>query len=122
MNWLVHVHDEFADEWVALDSDVKSELAAHVNLLAMFGPSLGRPRVDTLKGSMFDNMKELRFSAGGGVWRVAFAFDPERKAVILVAGDKRGTNERRFYAKLISTADRRFAAHVATLKKRRTDT
>jgi hypothetical protein len=122
MRWLVHVHEEFADEFDALDSEVKSELAAHVNLLALFGPALGRPRADTLKGSRFADMKELRFEACGGVWRVAFAFDPERKAVILVAGDKRGTNERRFYSKLISTADRRFAAHVATLKKRRTDT
>lgn len=121
MSWTVLVHEEFAAEFDLLDSNVQAELAAHANLLAMFGPSLGRPRVDTLKGSAFTNMKELRFDAAGGVWRVAFAFDPERKAVILVAGDKRGANERRFYAKLLGTADRRFASHLAALKKRRTD-
>ena len=58
---------------------------------------MGRPRVDTLNGSRHANMKELRFTAGGGVWRVAFAFDPEGKAILLVAGDKSGIGERRFY-------------------------
>jgi hypothetical protein len=52
--------------------------------------------VDTLKGSIYPNMKELRFDADGGVWRVAFAFDPRRRAVLLVAGDKSGGGERRF--------------------------
>jgi hypothetical protein len=57
-------------------------------------------------------MKELRFYADNGVWRIAYAFDPERQAVILVAGDKSGTNEKRFYKTLIKTADTRFDAHL----------
>src|SRR5262249_20062689 len=65
------------------------------------------------------NMKELRFDASGGVWRVAFAFDPERKAILLVAGDKSGTAERTFYRRLISVADRRFDVHRARLNQRR---
>ena len=59
-------------------------------LLAEFGPQLGRPYVDTLKGSKHANMKEIRFSAADGEWRAAFAFDPERNAIVLVAGDKSG--------------------------------
>ena len=59
-------------------------------LLALSGPALGRPHADTLAGSKHTNMKELRFSADGGVWRVAFAFDPQRRALVLVAGDKAG--------------------------------
>ena len=61
-------------------------------------------------------MKELRFEAAGGVWRVAFAFDPRRSAILLVAGDKSGGGETRFYKRLIQTADRRFAAHLEKLK------
>jgi hypothetical protein len=61
-------------------------------------------------------MKELRFDAADGVWRVAFAFDPERKAILLVAGDKSGISPRRFYKKLIEVADQRFDAHLKQLK------
>jgi hypothetical protein len=76
-----------------------------------------RPRVDTLKGSKHQNMKELRFDAGDGVWRVAFAFDPQRQAILLVAGDKSGQSERIFYRRLIAKADTRFAAHLKRLRK-----
>jgi len=62
-------------------------------------------------------MKELRFSAADGEWRVAFAFDPERRAILLVAGDKSGGSEKRFYRELIRKADNRFDAHVVRLKK-----
>ena len=84
-------------------------------LLRQFGPQLGRPQVDTLNGSRHANMKELRFSAAGGAWRVAFAFDPVRRAMLLVAGDKSGGGERRFYRALIAKADERFDRHLARL-------
>lgn len=90
-------------------------MIAQAGVLEMFGPSARRPRVDTLKGSKHANMKELRFDAGGGVWRVAFAFDPERKAILLVAGDKSGVSEKKFYKRLIAVADDRFSAHLAQL-------
>ncbi len=86
-------------------------------VLQEFGPQLGRPRVDTLNGSRHANMKELRFSAAGGEWRVAFAFDPRRKAILLVAGDKSGGSEKRFYRELIRKADERFDAHLARIGK-----
>jgi len=80
----------FDPEFDALPDDVQNELRAHALLLEQFGPQLGRPRVDTLKGSKYTNMKELRFEATNGEWRAAFAFDPRRKAVLLVAGDSFG--------------------------------
>ena len=89
-------------------------------LLQQFGPQLGRPRADTLQASRHANMKEMRFSASGGEWRVAFAFDPRRKAILLVAGDKSGSGEKRFYRELIRRADKRFDAHLIRLKDERT--
>jgi len=62
----------------------------------------------------------MRFDASDGVWRVAFAFDPRRKAVLLVAGDKSGVSEKRFYRQLIEKADRRFDDHLSRIKKERT--
>jgi hypothetical protein len=65
-------------------------------------------------------MKELRFDAADGVWRVAFAFDPKRNAVLLIAGDKSGGGENRFYRQLIATADERFDEHLSRTKKKGT--
>ena len=90
-------------------------MLAHALLLRTYGPALGRPTVDTLKGSQYANMKELRFTWFGEVWRVAFAFDPERQAVLLVGGDKAGANQKRFYQRLIRTADERSRTYLAEL-------
>ena len=120
MKWAVEFHKDFEPEFDALPDDVQSELLAHALLLEQFGPQLGRPRVDTLKGSRHANMKELRFGAAGGVWRVAFAFDPKRNAVLLIAGDKSGGGEKRFYRQLIAKADERFDEHLSRIKKKGT--
>jgi hypothetical protein len=112
MAWVVEFHWEFVPEFAALTPTVQTELLAHAKLLELFGPSLSRPRVDTLNGSRHANMKELRFNADQGVWRVAFAFDPKRQAILLVAGDKAGVNQTRFYRRLIQIADKRFDAHL----------
>jgi hypothetical protein len=117
--WQVDYDDAFAAEVRRLSVAVREELLAHVKLLEQFGPTLGRPRADTLAGSRHSNMKELRFDAAGGVWRVAFAFDPVRRAILLVGGDKRGVSQRRFYKTLLATADARFDAHLAAIGKRR---
>ena len=119
MAWAVEFDPAFDPEFEALPEDVQDELLAHAKLLETFGPMLGRPRVDTLKGSRHANMKELRFDAAGGVWRVAFAFDPRRHAIVLVAGDKSGGSERRFYRALIRRADERFEAHLSRLNRER---
>lgn len=113
MAWAVLFHDEFEHEFDALPERVQNELLAHAKLLEHLGPHLGRPRVDTLKGSRYANMKELRFDSEGGVWRVAFAFDPKRRAILLVCGDKSGVSEKRFYRQLITKAEERFGWHLA---------
>ena len=114
--WSVEIGDEFEPEFDALEDDVKIEMLAVARLLERFGPQLGRPRVDTLKGSRYANMKELRLSASGGEWRVAFAFDPKRRAILLVAGDKSGGSSKRFYRELIRKADERFGNHLARMR------
>lgn len=117
MAWDVLFHDDFVAEFKAFDADVKIELRAAILLLADKGPKLGRPWADTLNGSDYANMKELRFEAAEGAWRAAFAFDPERKAVVLVAADKSGISQKKFYGKLIDKADRRYRSHLDDLKK-----
>ncbi len=112
MGWVVLFHDEFEPEFNQLPELVQDELLAHAKLLAEFGFHLKRPHADTLKGSRHANMKELRFQASGGVWRVAFAFDPKRQAILLVAGNKTGKSEKRFYKQLIFKADQRFDSHL----------
>ncbi len=119
MKWDVEFHEEFDPEFDALPEDVQDEIRALAGALEAIGPLLGRPRADTLKGSRYVNMKELRVDAAAGVWRVAFAFDPRRKAILLVAGNKSGISEKRFYRQLIEKADRRFAAHLSCIKKGR---
>jgi hypothetical protein len=116
MSWTVEFHGEFDAEFEALALEVQDELLAQAKVIEHFGPQAGRPRIDTLKGSRFANMKELRFDAGAGVWRVAFAFDPRRHAVLLIAGDKSGVSERGFYKRLIAKADARYARHLEALK------
>lgn len=115
MDWEVLFYEAFEPEFDRLAEAVQDELMAHARLLEKFGPTLGRPHADTLKGSDYDNMKELRFRADDGVWRVAFAFDPKRKAILLVCGDKSGGSEKAFYKRLIAKADERFASHLKGL-------
>jgi hypothetical protein len=112
MVWRVALHEAFAEEFLALTAEVRRELAAHTVLLEQFGPQLRRPYADTLNGSKHANMKELRFAADDGAWRVAYAFDEQRRAILLVAGDKSGQSTRRFYRRLIAKADARFSEHL----------
>ena len=116
VSWTVAFFDEFDAEFEAMPEAVQETLLAQTRLLKQYGPQLGRPRVDTLKGSEYANMKELRFEADGGVWRVAFVFDPTRTGIFLVAGDKSGVSEKTFYKRLIAKADERFERHLKRLK------
>lgn len=116
MTWTVNFHTVFAEEFGDFPDNVKIELRSITALLQEEGPYLSRPHADTLDGSKHANMKELRFKADNGVWRVAFAFDPKRQAVLLVAGDKSGVSQKRFYKSLITKADERFDDHLVELK------
>ena len=118
MSWTVAFHDEFVPESRSLHLEVQDEIHAVAHLLEHFGPQLGRPGVDTLNGSRHANMKEMRFAAANGAWRLAFAFDPERMAILLVADDKSGGSARRFYRALIAKADARFDRHLARLAEK----
>jgi hypothetical protein len=112
MRWNAYFHPRFKAEFDELAAAVQDELLASLVPLREYGPSFARPEVDTLNDSKYANMKELRFKADGGVWRVAFAFDPKRNAVLLVAGDKSGVSEKQFYKRLIEKADKRYTEHL----------
>ena len=116
--WEVRFHAEFAAEFRHFSEAVQDATFAQLIKLRRFGPQLGRPDVDTLKDSRYPNMKELRFSVINEVWRVAFAFDPRRRAILLVGGSKSGISEDRFYANLIRKADARFQQHLAQIARR----
>jgi hypothetical protein len=116
ISWSVNFHREFEPEFNRLATPVRLKIAAVAKLLQVFGPQLGRPYVDTLKASMYPNMKELRFDADGGVWRLAFAFDAKRRAILLVAGNKTGRSTAKFYEELIEMADGRFDRHQRELE------
>lgn len=116
MAWTVLFAEEFEPEFDALPRPVQDAIYARARLLEREGPMLGRPHADTLTGSRHANMKELRCTAADGVWRIAFAFDPDRQAILLVAGDKSGSSETRFYRTLIARADDRFDHHLAARK------
>jgi hypothetical protein len=124
--WDVEYNAAFLTELEAIEqatgsSAVREEVAALAILLQQFGPQLRRPYCDTLKGSKHPNMKELRFTLPDGEWRVAFAFDPRRSAILLVGGSKSGTPEKRFYLELIRVADARFDTHLKRLKRSKGD-
>ncbi len=118
MTWVVEFHPDFDQEFEELSEEVQDSIRIYASLLEKLGPFMERPHVGTLHGSRFKNMKELRFDASDGVWRVAFAFDPKRRAIFLVAGDKSGGSQDRFYRQLLARADERFVSHLSHLTKR----
>ena len=106
--WDVVLLDEISDWFLALDSSTAELVAAAIDMLAEEGPALGRPVVDRVKGSTRHNMKELRpGSAGRTEVRILFVFDPERRAVLLLAGDKAG-RWTDWYRKNIPIAEARY--------------
>lgn len=118
--WEVLLTDEVR-EWLAglVKDDPHSArlVRASVRVLASDGPSLGRPLVGTVKGSKIRNLKELRpGSAGRSEIRILFVFDPQRRAVLLTAGDKRG-DWKGWYVKAINQAERLYAGHLKSLKE-----
>ena len=115
--WVVEFHEEFLPEFRQFSEAVRRQTYSSLELLKLFGPQLGRPQVDTLKGSKHSNMKELRFDADNDVWRIAFAFDLKRKAILLAGADKSGVSQDKFYRSLIEIADRRFDQHQIAIAK-----
>ena len=105
-----------AEQWVIALSDKEFQaVAGAVDLLAAEGPALGRPAVDTIKGSRHQNMKELR--AFGGTIRALFAFDPQRSTIVLIGGDKRD-DWKGWYERNIPKADQLFDEHLAEIGRK----
>ncbi|MFD8291045.1 type II toxin-antitoxin system RelE/ParE family toxin [Streptomyces lavendulae] len=119
--WEVILVSEVAQWFQALaesDWDSAEQVEDAVDALAMFGPTLGRPLVDRIKGAEQHHMKELRpGSSGGSEVRILFAFDPVRRAVLLVAGDKAG-NWQGWYEANVPLAEKRYRNHIAELDTR----
>jgi hypothetical protein len=113
--WTVLFDDDFVPEFKALDRPVQIAILKHVKALESAGPALKRPFADTLEGSAYRNMKELRPTVNKVEWRVAFAFDPKRQAIVLAAVAKGG--KKTAYDQLIKTADARFKAHLARIEE-----
>ncbi|HXW68744.1 MAG TPA: type II toxin-antitoxin system RelE/ParE family toxin [Dissulfurispiraceae bacterium] len=109
---------EQVSEWVkSLDEDAKEAIFKSLLILQEIGPSLGRPHVDLIKKSRHKNMKELRIHNKQRLFRILFAFDPGRNAILLVGGDKRG--DKRFYDKVIPLADSLLDKHLDKWRKKK---
>ncbi len=108
------------DGWFSgLGEDEQAEIIAKVELLKLLGPQLSRPHADTLNGSKHANMKELRADTKTSIMRIAFAFDPDREAILLVGGNKTGVSQKRFYKQLIAKADELYELHLTKVRSRR---
>ncbi len=113
--WEVATTDEFDGWFAGLGEAAQVEVIAKVELLKLLGPQLGRPHADTLNDSKHSNMKELRADTRDQVLRIAFAFDPDRSAILLLGGNKSGGSQKRFYKQLIARADALYDEHLKKL-------
>jgi hypothetical protein len=114
MAWAAEFTDEFEGWWNGLSEDEQVDVDAKVRLLEELGPALGRPHADTVQGSRHANMKELRIQHAGRPYRVLFAFDPRRSAILLLGGDKTGNT--RWYDENIPIADRLYDDHLRAVE------
>lgn len=113
--WIVKLTNCF-NIWLSKqDNDTQEKVLASLRLLETYGPKLSRPYVDTVKNSQFPNMKELRIQHMGKPIRAFFAFDPQRQAIVLCAGCK--TNNKKFYAEMIHSADKEFTLYLTLMEK-----
>jgi hypothetical protein len=113
--WTIERTDEI-EAWITgLDVEAREAIFKSLFVLREIGPGLGRPYVDSVKGSAYSNMKELRVQNKGQVFRIFFAFDPKREAILLIGGNKRG--DKNFYETMIPKADKLYCIHLAKLRK-----
>ncbi|HZD50646.1 MAG TPA: type II toxin-antitoxin system RelE/ParE family toxin [Silvibacterium sp.] len=110
MAWEVEFTDEFGMWWDNLTEDEQDSINFGVRLLQEFGPHLKRPHADSVVGSGYSNMKELRCQHEGRPYRVLYAFDPRRIGVLLIGGDKTGNP--RWYEEYVTRADAIYAQHL----------
>lgn len=113
----VEYTDEFGAWWDGLTEAEQESVAHGVGLLEAKGPTLGYPYSSGVAGSKHTHMRELRIQHQGRPYRVLYAFDPRRTAILLIAGDKTGDD--RFYERLVPIADRLYDEHLAQLRHER---
>jgi hypothetical protein len=113
--WEIEYTDDFGSWWSALSEEEQIVIAAKVELLQKHGPTLPRPHSDVIVTSKHSNMKKLRGKAGESLLRVLYAFDPRRTAILLIGGDKSGSE--RWSEEFVPIADRLFDEHLAGLKR-----
>lgn len=113
--WNVEYTDEFGEWWNTLDEDEQDDVRAFVELLATHGPNLEYPYSSKINGSRHGHMRELRPQHKGRPYRVFYAFDSRRCAILLIGGDKTGND--RWYERMVPIADRIYDEHIQTLRK-----
>lgn len=113
MPYVVNTSEVFDDWFETLEDDLQDSIAYSVGVLEQHGFQLGRPHVDTLTGSKLKNLKELRVQHQGDPYRILFAFDPKREALLLLGGNK--ASNKRWYDEMIPKAEALFEAHLKTL-------
>jgi hypothetical protein len=113
MVWEVKVSDEFIEWYDSLSEHEGESVNFAVDMLVEYGPTIGRPYVDTLNGSAYPNMKELRVQHQGRPYRILFAFDPRRNAYLILGGDKTGDKD--WYLDAIRRADAIYAQHLVEI-------
>ena len=116
MIWPVEYTDEFGAWWDDLGAAEQESVAASVGLLERLGPELPFPHASGIAGSRHGHLRELRVQHRGRPLRILYAFDPRRTAVLLVGGDKSGSD--RWYDRFVPLADRLYDQHLATLNER----
>ncbi len=115
MEWVVEVTDEFTTWWNGLDEAEQVSLAASVGLLEQFGTALRYPYSSSIKTSRHGHMRELRVQHHGQPYRVLYAFDPRRVAILLVGGSKVGDD--RWYNRHVPIADRIYEQHIKEITR-----
>lgn len=114
MSWEVEGTDEFRNWFLNLTEKEADSMAVAIDLLELSGPSLGFPYSSRIIGSRYNQMRELRIQHAGKPYRILYAFDPTRTAILLVGGCKRGND--RWYEQFIPRADRLFSIHLSELE------
>jgi hypothetical protein len=113
--WDVEYTDELGAWWATLTEAEQESIDASVRLLQERGPSLGFPHTSGIEGSKHTHMRELRVQHEGRPYRVLYAFDPRRSAILLIGGDKTGDD--RWYVVHVPIADRLYDVHLDMLRK-----
>jgi hypothetical protein len=111
--WEIETSDEFSQWYGDLDYGESLSVSRSIDLLELSGPALGRPHVDTLKGSKIPNLKELRVRHQGRPFRILFVFDPRRVGYLILGGDKSGDPD--WYETFIPLAERIYGKHLAEI-------